>query len=67
MLLFDLTPAEAKIAALLAEGQSIITITDELSISESTAKTHLRRIFEKTGTSRQAELVSLLLRVGFVG
>ena len=67
MLLFDLTPSEARIAALLAVGRTTAEITLELSISENTLKTHLRRILEKTATSRQVELVSLLARVGSVG
>jgi DNA-binding CsgD family transcriptional regulator len=34
---------------------------DLLGIRETTAKTHLQRIFEKTGTSRQAGLIQLLM------
>jgi DNA-binding CsgD family transcriptional regulator len=36
-------------------------IAEELSVSVTTVKTHLRHVFEKTGTHRQAELVRLVL------
>jgi DNA-binding CsgD family transcriptional regulator len=35
-------------------------VAEALGIGENTVKTHLRRLFEKTGTSRQAELVKLV-------
>jgi DNA-binding CsgD family transcriptional regulator len=35
-------------------------IADALGIGEATVKTHLHRLFAKTGTSRQAELVKLV-------
>ena len=38
---------------------------ETLGVAESTVKTHLHRIFGKTGTSRQAELVKLV--AGFAG
>jgi len=60
--LFALTPAEAAIAAALAEGKSVGDITRACRISLNTARTHLRNIFAKTGTRRQAELVALLMR-----
>jgi DNA-binding CsgD family transcriptional regulator len=59
--LFDLTPAESRVAALLMQGKSIEEASGELAISLHTARTHLKRILEKTGTSRQGELIRLLL------
>jgi DNA-binding CsgD family transcriptional regulator len=35
-------------------------VAETLGIAENTVKTHLRRLFEKTGTTRQAELVKLV-------
>ncbi len=35
---------------------------EALGISEATARTHLRHLFEKTGTSRQAELIKLVAK-----
>lgn len=58
--LFDLTPAEAKLAAALAGGLSLEQAAAESGIQITTARTHLDRIFRKTGTSRQGQLVALL-------
>jgi DNA-binding CsgD family transcriptional regulator len=58
--LFDLTPAEAKFASSLASGQSIRGASRTVGITESSGRTYLSRIFAKTGTHRQSELVALL-------
>jgi len=60
--LFELTPAEGRVAAELATGRSLGETTQKLAITANTARTHLKRIFEKTGTHRQAALVLLLAR-----
>lgn len=60
--LFGLTPTEAKLALLLANGLSLDELSDELCISRNTARTHLRAVFAKTGVTRQAGLVRLILR-----
>lgn len=57
---FHLTPAEAAVAAQLAQGHSLKQAAMELHTSIWTARSHLRAIFQKTNTHRQAELVSLL-------
>lgn len=62
---FRLTPAEASIAALLAEGLSLKLIASKLQVSIWTARSHLRAIFQKTDTHRQAELVSLLAHLEY--
>jgi DNA-binding CsgD family transcriptional regulator len=59
--LFGLTPAEANLASVLMTGKSLDEARDELQISLNTAKTQLKAIFSKTSTSRQAELLRLLL------
>ena len=59
--LFGLTPAEASIAAALAGGQSLEEISVAHGIRVGTARTHLKSILAKTGTNRQAQLVTLLL------
>lgn len=61
--LFDLTPMEAQVACLLAEGLRRNQIADRLAISDTTVAFHLRNIFAKTGVQRQAELVALVLSV----
>jgi DNA-binding CsgD family transcriptional regulator len=43
-------------------GDGIQAGADRLSISRAIARTHLSRVFQKTGTGRQAELVRLLMR-----
>jgi DNA-binding CsgD family transcriptional regulator len=60
--MFALTPAESTIAAALAEGNSVEYITRTYRITLNTARTHLKRIFAKTNTRRQGELVALLTR-----
>jgi DNA-binding CsgD family transcriptional regulator len=59
--LYDLTRAEADIALHLAHGADLKEISEQLSISLATVRTHLQRVFDKTDTHRQAELVRLLL------
>jgi len=59
--LFGLTPAESKLAASLMQGRSLEESASELSIMRETARTHLKRIFDKTSTQRQGELIRLLL------
>jgi DNA-binding CsgD family transcriptional regulator len=58
--LFDLTPAETRFAIGLMSGASLRDTSQNLGITVSSGKTYLARIFEKTGTHRQAELFALL-------
>ncbi|MBW6421243.1 LuxR C-terminal-related transcriptional regulator [Rhizobium sp. XQZ8] len=58
--LFDLTPAEARVARAVAIAQTPEMIAATLGISLETARSHLKKIMQKTGTTRQAELVLLL-------
>jgi DNA-binding CsgD family transcriptional regulator len=58
--LFDLSPAEARVAAMIVEGVSVNTAAEALSVKPNTIRVQLKAIFSKTGTNRQAELVSLL-------
>jgi DNA-binding CsgD family transcriptional regulator/PAS domain-containing protein len=64
--LFKLTPAEARLASELAAGESLLGVAETLGILPSTGRTHLHRVFEKTETKRQAELVKLVERLGTV-
>jgi DNA-binding CsgD family transcriptional regulator len=59
--LYGLTRGEAALAAKLVEGKSIEVAATELFISPHTARTHLKRIFMKTDTHRQPELVVRML------
>jgi DNA-binding CsgD family transcriptional regulator len=58
--LFDLTPAESRVAGLIADGHSIDAIATSLSVSLNTVRTHLKSVFSKVGVNRQAELAKLL-------
>jgi DNA-binding CsgD family transcriptional regulator len=58
--LYCLTPTEALVAVRASQGNGLQAIANSLGIGVSTARTHLQGVFEKTGTSRQAELVRLL-------
>ncbi len=57
---FNFTPAEARIAALIAQGLELETVASKFKISINTARTHLYSAFSKAGVSRQAELSALL-------
>ena len=58
--LFDLTHAESELAARLAAGKRLDLAATELGVTTGTARTHLKHIFQKTGTGRQGELSRLL-------
>lgn len=58
--LFDLTAREATLVRYLAEGQTIAAAAGAMRIAVTTAKVHLRRVFDKTGCTRQAELIGLV-------
>ncbi len=60
---FDLTRTEAAVAILVADGHGLGSVADELGIRLSTVRTHLQRVFQKTGTSRQAELGRMIATV----
>ena len=62
--LWGLTPAEARIASMLATGMSPREISERLETSFNTVRCHVSHIYLKTDTSRQAELVCLLSRLG---
>jgi DNA-binding CsgD family transcriptional regulator len=61
---FALTPCEAALAVLLMRGHSLESAAAMRDCRPATLRVHLRRIFAKTGTSRQSDLVALLARVG---
>lgn len=58
--LFDLTPAEARVARALASGLSVEEIALRHTISRETVRTQLKGVMAKTATTRQSELVRLL-------
>jgi DNA-binding CsgD family transcriptional regulator len=58
--LFDLTPAEAKVARSIGEARSVEDIAAAQGVSRETVRAQLKAVMAKTGLSRQQELVSLL-------
>lgn len=64
--LYDLTPAEAAVAGCIAQGQGLKNAAEALGVAPSTVRWHLQHVFEKTGTTRQAELARLVERLGAV-
>ncbi|MBD1547666.1 helix-turn-helix transcriptional regulator [Roseibium aggregatum] len=57
---FDLSEKEAHLAYILTTSGSLTATLELLGITRNTAKTHLRRIYEKTATQSQLELFKLL-------
>ena len=60
---FGLSPAEAKLAAIMASGINLQTAAQELGVARDTARNQLKAIFAKTGAHRQSELVELLAKL----
>jgi DNA-binding CsgD family transcriptional regulator len=59
--LFGLTEAEAKLAQGLLDGRRLAEIASSRKVSVETVRTQLRSLFKKTGISRQADLMRILL------
>ena len=59
-LLFDLTAAEAAVLEQIVTGRDVAGTARALGIGPNTVKTHLHRVFNKTGMRRQADLVALV-------
>jgi DNA-binding CsgD family transcriptional regulator len=57
---FELTDAEARLAARLSAGDPLDDVCDRLRIAKETGRNHLKSIFAKTGAHRQSELVVML-------
>ena len=58
--LFGFTSSESKVAAYLANGQTLNETAEALSISINTAKSHARNIYEKTGVNKQTKFIQLI-------
>jgi DNA-binding CsgD family transcriptional regulator len=59
--IYGLTRAESCLAEHLIQGESLVDAAERLGVSHNTARTHLQRIYGKTDTRHQADLVRLLL------
>lgn len=58
---YGLTQSEARLVACLLRGSSLREAAEQTHLTYETARWYLKSVFSKTGTSRQAELVRLLL------
>ena len=57
---YKLTPTELRVLLAVVEIGGVPEVAEALGIAETTVKTHLGRIYEKTATARQADLVKLV-------
>jgi DNA-binding CsgD family transcriptional regulator len=62
---FRLTPAELRVLLAAVQIGGVPEIAPVLGVSQTTVKSHLARVFEKTGVQRQADLVKIV--AGFIG
>ena len=60
--MYGLSRSEGRLLAELLRGRTLRESASALGLSWETSRTYLKRILEKTGTRRQAELVALALR-----
>jgi DNA-binding CsgD family transcriptional regulator/PAS domain-containing protein len=59
--IYGLSRAESRVVALLARGYRLDQVAETLGVAYETVRKHLKQVFGKTGTDRQAELVRLLV------
>jgi DNA-binding CsgD family transcriptional regulator len=57
--MFELTPAELRVLLAIVKVGGVPETAAALGVAETTVKTHLHRVFAKTGSRRQADLVKL--------
>ena len=60
--LYGLTPAELRVMLAMKPRLTLHQVAQALGVGVPTVKTHMRHIFEKTHTTRQAEVVALMSR-----
>jgi two-component system, NarL family, nitrate/nitrite response regulator NarL len=61
-----LTPREAQVLTLMAEGKSVPAIAQELVLGATTVKTHVSHLYEKLGVSDRAAAVAEAMRLGLI-
>jgi DNA-binding NarL/FixJ family response regulator len=62
----QLSPREREVLALLADGLGVAQIAKRLYISESTAKTHISKLYEKLGANNRAQALMTAMRLGLI-
>ena len=61
-----LTPREQEILELLASGASVAEVSKQLYISQSTAKTHMSKLYDKLGAGNRTQAIMAAVRLGLV-
>jgi DNA-binding CsgD family transcriptional regulator len=59
--LYGLTGGELRVTLAMAPGLSAKEAAEVLGLSDATVRTHQQHVFQKTGTSKQSELIRLLM------
>ena len=62
----QLSPREKEVLQLLADGLAVAQIAKTLYISESTAKTHISKLYDKLGAGNRAQALMTAMRLGFI-
>lgn len=62
--IYGLSASQRRLAGFIADGQSLPDAARQMDISTNTAKTHLQRIYDKTGVHTQPALIRVLLSIG---
>lgn len=57
---YQLTPSGLRVLLAIVEVGGVPEVAGALGVAESTVKTHLGHVFEKTGVTRQADLVKIV-------
>ena len=57
---YQLTPGELRVLMAIVQVGGAAEAAETLGVGEATVRTHLQRLFAKTGASRQADLVKLV-------
>ena len=59
--IYGLSPAQVRLARLIVDGHDLASASEILEVSVNTLRTHLQRMFDRTGVRGQAALVGALL------
>ena len=62
----QVSPREREVLGLLADGLAVAQIAKALYISESTAKTHISKLYEKLGAGNRAQAIMAAMRMGLI-
>ena len=59
--IYGMSPAQVRLARLIVDGHDLAAASDLLGVSVNTLRTHLQRMFDRTGVRSQPALVRVLL------